>query len=117
VGWGGRISAISNLKAIVSPAAATLRTSCQLNLALCYVKIGQNDDAIATCTDVISDDPESLKATYRRGQAHLAKVRVRRARWVDAESSLGDAESSLGDAESSLGDAESSLGGRLELAG
>jgi hypothetical protein len=36
-----------------------------------------------------------------------------RARWVDAESSLGDTKSSLGDAESSLGDTKSSLGETL----
>lgn len=51
------------------------RMSCQLNLALCYVKLGKNDDAISTCTDALKVDPDSLKATYRRGQAYQAKVR------------------------------------------
>jgi predicted negative regulator of RcsB-dependent stress response len=72
-------SAISNLQTVPTPAGTALKTSCQLNLALCYVKLGKNDDAIKTCTDVLSDDPDSLKATYRRGQAQLAKVRARRA--------------------------------------
>jgi len=68
--------AISNLQTVPTPAGTALKTSCQLNLALCYVKLGKNDDAIKTCTDVLSDDPDSLKATYRRGQAQLAKGSV-----------------------------------------
>mmetsp|Transcript_7286 Transcript_7286/g.13682 ORF Transcript_7286/g.13682 Transcript_7286/m.13682 type:complete len:524 (-) Transcript_7286:166-1737(-) len=67
------VRAINNLKDHATPASATLRMSCQLNLALCYVKLGKNDDAISTCTDALRVDPDSLKATYRRGQAYQAK--------------------------------------------
>eukprot|EP00959_Pyramimonas_sp_CCMP1952_P045532 951391-Pyramimonas_sp.AAC.1 len=50
-----------------------IRLSCQMNLALCQLKTGENSACISTCTDVLKNDPASLKATYRRGQAYQAK--------------------------------------------
>eukprot|EP00238_Polyblepharides_amylifera_P012420 CAMPEP_0196580342 /NCGR_PEP_ID=MMETSP1081-20130531/28571_1 /TAXON_ID=36882 /ORGANISM="Pyramimonas amylifera, Strain CCMP720" /LENGTH=490 /DNA_ID=CAMNT_0041900185 /DNA_START=66 /DNA_END=1538 /DNA_ORIENTATION=+ len=63
--------AITNLKDIVNPDATALSTSCQLNLALCYVKLGKNAECISTCSNLLLNDMNNLKATFRRGQAHL----------------------------------------------
>ena len=62
-----------NLKDDANAAAKTLRLSCMLNMALCFNKIGKYDGAISECTEALELEPRSLKAYYRRGQAHVAK--------------------------------------------
>jgi len=63
----------NNLAEDASAAAKTLRTSCMLNMSLCFNKSGRFASAISECTEVLKGDGRSLKAYYRRGQAHAAK--------------------------------------------
>ncbi|XP_051155654.1 peptidyl-prolyl cis-trans isomerase FKBP4-like [Leptopilina boulardi] len=43
-----------------------------LNLALCYLKIEQYNEAKEYCNKALEIDPSNEKALFRRGQAHLA---------------------------------------------
>ena len=63
----------NNLADDNSPAAKTLRTSCMLNMSLCFNKTNRFNSAISECTEVLRTDAKSLKAYYRRGQAHMGK--------------------------------------------
>lgn len=63
----------NNLADDPSPAAKTLRTSCMLNMALCFNKTNRHNSAVSECTEVLKADGKSLKAYYRRGQAYAAK--------------------------------------------
>ena len=44
-----------------------------LNMSLCFNKTNRHNSAISECTEVLKMDGKSLKAYYRRGQAHAAK--------------------------------------------
>lgn len=48
------------------PSGKELRTACQLNLALCLLKLNKPVEAEAQCTDVLRTDKKSLKAYFRR---------------------------------------------------
>ena len=63
----------NNLQDNASPAARSLRVSCMLNMSLCFNKTNRHNSAISECTEVLKMDGKSLKAYYRRGQAHAAK--------------------------------------------
>eukprot|EP00232_Nephroselmis_pyriformis_P022142 CAMPEP_0182864786 /NCGR_PEP_ID=MMETSP0034_2-20130328/7344_1 /TAXON_ID=156128 /ORGANISM="Nephroselmis pyriformis, Strain CCMP717" /LENGTH=465 /DNA_ID=CAMNT_0024997049 /DNA_START=122 /DNA_END=1516 /DNA_ORIENTATION=- len=65
--------AVNNMESCNHAGAAALLNSCSLNLALCYNKIGQYGDCVDVCTKIISQSGESLKAVFRRGQAHEGK--------------------------------------------
>jgi hypothetical protein len=52
-----------------SPEAVTLRTACQLNLSSCYLNLGDYSKCIDETSQIIAEDPMSMKALYRRGQA------------------------------------------------
>ena len=55
-----------------SPAHASVVKACHLNRAQCALRLGKYAQCIADCTTVLDAfDPKSLKAFYRRGQAHL----------------------------------------------
>lgn len=47
-------------------AGRELRTACQLNLALCLLKLSKPAEAEQQCTDVLRRDKSSLKAYFRR---------------------------------------------------
>ena len=49
-----------------------VRMKCALNLASCYLRLGEHADVIRECSEVLEAQPEDRKALYRRGQAHLA---------------------------------------------
>lgn len=59
-----------NLLRMPTPEAATLRLACSLNLMSCYLKTGELNKAVAEGTEVLENDPNNLKALYRRGQAY-----------------------------------------------
>ena len=63
----------NNLADDASPGAVALRTSCMLNMSLCFNKTNRHNSAISECTEVLKSDGRALKAYYRRGQAHFAK--------------------------------------------
>ena len=69
----------NNLQDIQTPAARALRTSCMLNMSLCFNKTKRYNSAVSECTEVLLGDGRSLKAYYRRGQAHYAKGELARA--------------------------------------
>ena len=69
----------NNLKDDTSPNARALRTSCMLNMSLCFNKTDRFNSAISECTEVLRSDGRSLKAYYRRGQAYSHKKAFREA--------------------------------------
>ena len=69
----------NNLKDDTSPNARALRTSCMLNMSLCFNKTERFNSAVSECTEVLRGDGRSLKAYYRRGQAYLHKKAYREA--------------------------------------
>ena len=57
-----------------------LLISCLLNTASCCVKLGQNEEAIRTATEVIGYDRKNCKAYFRRGQANMNLKQYSKAR-------------------------------------
>ncbi|CAF1332703.1 unnamed protein product, partial [Rotaria sordida] len=49
-----------------------LKIASQSNLALCYMKMGNYDDAKRVCNRALDFDDQNEKCIYRRGQCHLA---------------------------------------------
>ena len=64
--------AVANLTAQTSTEATTLRTSCQSNLASCYLQLKQWKECVEACNAVLESDVSNRKALYRRGQAFVA---------------------------------------------
>ncbi|MEW5310674.1 MAG: hypothetical protein WDW38_002449 [Sanguina aurantia] len=58
-----------NVANYVTAPAAELRKACTLNLSSCYLNLNQFSSCVAQCGEVLADDPKSVKALYRRGQA------------------------------------------------
>jgi len=50
--------------------AKNLKTLCELNKALCFLKCKEFSDAKKACDTVLKDEPSNAKALYRRAQAH-----------------------------------------------
>eukprot|EP00408_Alexandrium_pacificum_P068092 CAMPEP_0171180238 /NCGR_PEP_ID=MMETSP0790-20130122/13656_1 /TAXON_ID=2925 /ORGANISM="Alexandrium catenella, Strain OF101" /LENGTH=448 /DNA_ID=CAMNT_0011645169 /DNA_START=27 /DNA_END=1370 /DNA_ORIENTATION=- len=53
-------------------AVQQLRCTCELNRAACLLKLDDNAGARAACDRVLADDPDQVKALYRRGSACFA---------------------------------------------
>jgi len=53
-------------------AADDLATICKLNSAQCLLKMHNYTDAEKRCTDVLKNDPNNIKALYKRALAHHA---------------------------------------------
>jgi len=51
--------------------AQELKSTCRLNLAACALKLDEFYAAARHCNDVLQDDPQNLKALYRRAQGLL----------------------------------------------
>lgn len=49
----------------------SLKLSANLNLSLCYLKLGNNYEACSAATNAIEIDPKNEKAYFRQGQASL----------------------------------------------
>jgi tetratricopeptide (TPR) repeat protein len=64
--------AISNLAGQTSLAARQLRTSCQSNLASCYLQLQRWQECVDQCGEVLAVEASNRKALYRRGQAQCA---------------------------------------------
>ena len=52
-----------------------------LNMGLCYLRIGKNHEAIYSCTQALDkDQTENEKALYRRGVAYMNIGELKKAR-------------------------------------
>lgn len=58
----------------------SLLVSCLLNRAACFLKMQRYGSAAKDCGCVIELDPKSVKAWYRRGEAHYNMKQVEKAR-------------------------------------
>ncbi len=63
---------LSNLADHTTPEAQLLKTSCQANLASCFLQLQNWSRCIEMCNKVLLNDKNNRKALYRRGQARLA---------------------------------------------
>lgn len=44
------------------------KVSAELNLALCFLKLGETVESIKHCDNALKEDKSNVKALYRRGQ-------------------------------------------------
>ncbi|XP_021765207.1 peptidyl-prolyl cis-trans isomerase FKBP42-like [Chenopodium quinoa] len=49
--------------------ALAVKNPCHLNMAACFIKLKQYEDAIMQCGIVLAEDGNNVKALYRRGKA------------------------------------------------
>ncbi|XP_076326507.1 peptidyl-prolyl cis-trans isomerase FKBP4-like [Tachypleus tridentatus] len=49
----------------------TLLLAAHLNLAMCYLKVDNNKEAISSCDKALEKDPNNVKGFFRRGQARM----------------------------------------------
>jgi len=49
--------------------AETVKVPCYLNTAICKLKVGDYQDALKNCEDVLKTQPDNVKALFRKGQA------------------------------------------------
>lgn len=53
----------------LTPETKTLVRLCLLNQAMCHLKLGEAGKAESACSKVLKEEPENVKALYRRAQA------------------------------------------------
>merc|ERR1712187_28452 len=53
--------------------AHTLKTACELNIALCYLKLKDFLRARDTCERILKSEPNNIKALFRRASATIAR--------------------------------------------
>jgi len=68
---GELFSYIDNFKEENKAKAKTLKCTCELNKAACYLKLQDHVEARKACDAVLKDDPQNVKAVYRRAQAEF----------------------------------------------
>ncbi|KAN0128383.1 TPR-like protein [Lactarius tabidus] len=49
---------------------AKARSVLHANIAACYVKLGENENAVKACTEALQDDPNYVRALLRRAQCN-----------------------------------------------
>lgn len=49
--------------------ALAVKNPCHLNIAACLIKLKRHNEAIGQCTIVLAEDPNNVKALFRRGKA------------------------------------------------
>ncbi|CAL5419564.1 unnamed protein product [Camellia sinensis] len=52
------------------PSSVEMRSICHANRAICFFKLGKNEDTIKECTKALELNPNYVKALRRRGEAH-----------------------------------------------
>ena len=60
--------------------AKQLRLTIWCNIAICQDKLGEWADAVRSCNEALSLDPDCIKALFRRGCVHSASGEFARAR-------------------------------------
>lgn len=70
--------ALGNLETVPVPDASviSLAQSIRLNLALCHLKLSEYTSCETVCDKILTSDPKSVKALYRRGVARRELGRV-----------------------------------------
>ncbi|CAK0832627.1 unnamed protein product, partial [Prorocentrum cordatum] len=63
---------IDNYPEDVKAKARDLKQACELNRAMCYLRMNDYDEAKAACNRVLKDDKGNVKALYRRAQCEHA---------------------------------------------
>jgi len=96
--------AIDNLSGLRGPRSDLLRTQCQLNSALCYLKTEDWSMCVQECSSVLAKDPGNLKALMRRG-----KARIRMGDYGKAVSDLRKAQRELSEDEALASDLAEAL--------
>merc|ERR1719382_1993437 len=69
---GDVFSYIDNYSEDAKAKAKELKQACELNKAMCYLKIKDYVEAKAACSAVLRDDKGNVKALYRRAQCEYA---------------------------------------------
>merc|ERR1711879_21855 len=62
---------IDNFKEENKVKAKDLKKACELNKAACYLKLEDYPEAKKSCTAVLKDDGQNVKAVFRKAQAEL----------------------------------------------
>ncbi|KAI7998768.1 Tetratricopeptide repeat protein 1 [Camellia lanceoleosa] len=52
------------------PSSVEIHSICHANRAICFFKLGKNEDTIKECTKALELNPNYVKALRRRGEAH-----------------------------------------------
>ncbi|KAL7193598.1 hypothetical protein ACSBR2_025242 [Camellia fascicularis] len=52
------------------PSSVEIRSICHANRAICFFKLGKNEDTIKECTKALELNPNYVKALRRRGETH-----------------------------------------------
>lgn len=60
----------SNSSSPLERECAKARSVLQANIAACYVKLGENENAVKACTEALQDDPHYVRALLRRAQCN-----------------------------------------------
>ncbi|CAK0826628.1 unnamed protein product [Prorocentrum cordatum] len=69
---GDVLSYIDNFPEDARAKARELKQACELNMAMCYLRRNDYDEAKAACNKVLNDDRGNVKALYRRAQCEHA---------------------------------------------
>lgn len=72
-----------------------------LNVAACYQKLGEHIKSIESCNKVLDENPQHVKALYRRGMSHMAVGDFSEAR-TDFTTMMSFDESAAADAKAAL---------------
>merc|ERR1712187_94521 len=52
--------------------AKELKKACEMNKALCFLKLSEHSEAKKCCNGLLKDDPLNVKALFRRAQADVS---------------------------------------------
>eukprot|EP00928_Gymnodinium_smaydae_P088326 TRINITY_DN72432_c0_g1_i1.p1 TRINITY_DN72432_c0_g1~~TRINITY_DN72432_c0_g1_i1.p1 ORF type:complete len:608 (-),score=137.70 TRINITY_DN72432_c0_g1_i1:280-2052(-) len=66
------VDLFSGKKDLADAEKKEMRKVCQLNSAMCMLKLGDNRGASTACTYVLAEEPDNVKALFRRASARLA---------------------------------------------
>lgn len=60
----------SNSSSPLERECAKARSVLNANIAACYVKLGENENAVKACTEALQDDPSYIRVLLRRAQCN-----------------------------------------------
>ncbi|KAH9171829.1 hypothetical protein EDB89DRAFT_2114350 [Lactarius sanguifluus] len=60
----------SNSSSPLEHECAKARSVLNANIAACYVKLGENENAVKACTEALQDDPSYIRVLLRRAQCN-----------------------------------------------